>query len=114
MLQNGHRRGELQDGLRCRLGRGRRHPRILPPGLPDFCGLQSPLDPVRTRPPALICFRGLSHDARRGDTFRNCVLCPVCPPHKQKSWLGSQDAYEAHFWAKHATSYKDLLRAAPY
>jgi len=104
MLQDGHSQGRLQDGLRCRLGRGRRHPRVLPPGLPDFCGLESPLDPVRTRPTAPICFRGLFHDARRGDTLRKMVLCPDCPPRNLKSWRTPQEAYERHWEAKHANS----------
>lgn len=38
------------------LGHGRRcPPKAFPPGLPDSGGLESPLDPARTRPTAPIC-----------------------------------------------------------
>ena len=81
-----------------------------------FCGLESPLAPVRTRPTAPIWFRGLFHDARRGDTLRKCVLCPDCPPHKWSSWRKSQDAYESHWASKgpHNMSLEDTQRHAPY
>ena len=63
-----------------------------------------------------ICFRGLFHGARRGDTLRKFVLCPDCPAHKWSSWRCSQDAYESHWTARgpHAVSPEDTQRPAPY
>ena len=100
MLHEVHSRGELEDGLRCRVGR-RRGPESTPTGTGGFSAAWGhhsiPSAPGR-RPRSVL--RGLFHDARRGDTLRKCVLCPDCPPHKAGSWRATQFAFECHWDAR--------------